>query len=399
MASSWSCLHFLDLARLEQGGVVKAVLDLCGLLAEHGHDVTLATCDAADVPAGWKTGGNRTPKVITIEKSGWSNRLGSVVLSRRGLRAFEDAAAAASVVHLHTPWLLANYQVAPRLRRAGKPYVVSPHGMLDDWSVRQRYAKKLVFLHAAGRRLFRHAAVVHCTAEGEREQAARWAPLGDRGVVQCLPLDSESSVPPPGPGPALKAFPQIDPERPKVLFLSRLHPKKGVEFLIDACALLRDEGAPVQLLIAGPGESAYVQELQQRAVDRGIADLAHFLGMVRGLEKLSLIELADAFALPTYQENFGLAITEVMAAGTPVVTTRGVDIWREIEQGGAAIADQSARSFADHLKPFITSDEEARSRGEQGRRFVEQWLDPTSVAAGYASLYRVAIERGVSRRA
>lgn len=393
MASSqWSCLHFLDLARLEQGGVVKAVLDLCGLLAEHGHDITLATCDAADVPQAWRAGGEGAPRVATIESSGWSRRLGSVVLSRRGLKQFEGLAATASVVHLHTPWLLANYQLAGRLRRSGTPYVVSPHGMLDDWSMRQSLAKKYLFLQAAGRRLFRNAAAVHCTAEGEQEQAAGWAPIGDRGVVQCLALDADSSAPPPGPEPAMAAFPGVAADVPKVLFLSRLHPKKGVEYLIDACALLHDKGAAHQLLIAGPGEPAYVEQLEQRVAKRGLTDSTRFLGMVRGVEKQSLMELADVFALPTYQENFGLAITEVMACGTPVVTTRGVDIWREVERGGAMIADQTGRSFADCIGALIADPDAARRRGEQGRQFVTEWLDPSQVAAGYERLYRQAID-------
>ena len=125
---------------------------------------------------------------------------------------------------------------------------------------------------------------------------------------------------------------------------------------------------------------------------------SQFLGMVRGVEKLSLYQLADVFVLPTYQENFGLVLPEAMAAGTPVVTTRGTDIWRELEQAGAKIVSNSPTSIADAIEEFL-SDEPQRERvGQQGREYVRHWLNHDHVTEGYEKMYRDTIERGASLR-
>ncbi|QEG34696.1 glycosyltransferase [Bythopirellula goksoeyrii] len=390
MTSPLSCIHFVSEIRLELGGVVQAVVDLCQAISARGHKVTLVTFDATDVPAHWTEASGNWPQVVEIKSASYSKRF----VSREGLQDFRDMLDGVDLAHLHTPWEPSNLQIMRVLRKQGIPYIVTVHGMLDEWSMQRKSLKKQAYLSLCGRKLFENATTVHLTAESESEQASRWVPIGDREAVQCYALDLTSYDPLPGPDPAYKAYPAICPERKKILFLSRIHPKKGVEFLLQAGALLRDEGLPVQLLIAGPGEESYINQLKALARNLGIEEQTEFLGMVRGIEKRSLFQLSDVFVLPTYQENFGLVIAEAMACGTPVVTTRGTDIWREIERGGARIAEINGESLADEIRVFVTDKQLRDEIGQKGLHFVRNWLDRDNVVQGYERIYRDTVEKG-----
>ncbi len=392
MSESFSCIHFVGEVRYELGGVVQAVVDLCQAISVRGHRVTLVTCDATDVPEAWKNNSDQGPRVVEIRRSALSQRL----ISKHGLQVFGELLSEGDLVHLHTPWELGNLQIMPMLRACKIPYIVTVHGMLDDWSMQQKSLKKRIFLKLFGRKLFKHATTVHLTAKGECDQAKRWVPIEDRWAVQCYALDLTSYDPLPGPDPALKAFPRIRPEKKKILFLSRIHPKKGIDLLLRAGAILRDQGVPIQLLIAGPGDKSYIDRLKRLTSGLAMDDHTEFLGMVHGVEKRSLFQLSEVFVLPTYQENFGLVIAEAMACGTPVVTTRGTDIWREIMEGGARIADMSPESLATELQELLRDEQARIAVGQQGLRFVRQWLDRSNVTSGYEKLYRDTIVRGAA---
>ncbi|MEM8865921.1 MAG: glycosyltransferase, partial [Planctomycetota bacterium] len=185
------CLHYVDAVVEEAGGVVRAVLDLTSALAEQsleahgiegrGIEVTLLTGDAQDVPKSWLAGEPGMPRVEVISRSltPWLS------LGAADREAVTAAVAEADLVHLHTPWDPCNVAIAAEARRTGTPYVVSVHGMLDDWSMTQRGLKKRVYLSVAGRRMLDGAARIHFTAEGERQQAMKLAP---RGSAVVLPL-------------------------------------------------------------------------------------------------------------------------------------------------------------------------------------------------------------------
>ena len=388
--SHFSCVHFVPEIRLELGGVVQAVVDLCQAIAARGHQVTLVTCDASDTPAHWREGPGDWPTIVELPTS----RLTQKLISQRGLQRFRELVQQVDVAHLHIPWRLTNVQLSRVLRDVGIPYVFTIHGMLDDWSMRQRTWKKRAYLTLVGRTVFRNATAIHCTAKGERDQARQWIPIGDRAVVQCYALDLTAYDPLPGPEPALRSFPEIRPEKKKILYLSRLHPKKGVEVLLGAAALLRKQRSDIQLLIAGPGEENYVAQLKAMAAQLGVSDIAHFLGMVKGVEKRSLYQLSDVFVLPTHQENFGLVLAEALVCGTPVVTTRGTDIWQELQEAGARIVDLTPEAIAEGIAETMGEDDGGVQLGARGQEYVRRWLERSHVLEGYERLYRETIEKG-----
>lgn len=374
-------VHYIAEVVSEHGGVVKAVLDLCGALSERGHDVTLLTQNPQDVPSDW----GQAPKTPRVRRTQFSrNPLGQTTFGD-----LAEVVDGTQVVHLHTPWELTNLPIARGLRRRRIPYIVSIHGMLDDWSMAQRGLKKRIFLAATGRKFLEGASRIHCTAEGERQQAQKWIPKANIAVLPLL-VDLSEFDTLPGPGPALAAFPQLATAAPKILFLSRLHPKKGVEILLRAAAEVVRSGMDLELFIAGPGDEDYIARLKRLASELDLGAKTHFLGMVRGVEKTSLYQATELFILPTHQENFGLVLVEALACGTPVITTRGVDIWPELEQAGSLIVSPEPTTLATAIRERISNLAKLPELGANGRAFVRDWLAEEKVIAAYEAMYAEA---------
>ena len=378
-------LHSIAQIDFRSGGPVRAVLDLSECLARRGHRIDVMAKYGPDTPESWKNPDSPT-RVIAL---GTPERF-RAWYAGSSLERIRAAVAEADVVHLHGIWTPQNTQFARIARELGKPYVVSCRGMLDDWCMDQRRPKKLVYLKfMGGSKMLNNAALVHCTAEGELRQSAKWFP-GSTGriIPNLLSLDPYRDLP--GDGPARAKFPQLDGPEPTLLFLSRLHYKKGVEHLIDAARILRDNGTPHRVLIAGKGDDDYEARLRAQVDRLGLGDLVSFLGMVIGDEKVSLYGAADLFVLPTSQENFGFVFFEALAAGCPVLTTRGVDTWPELQEAGSLIIEQDAQRIAEAVVT-VTADRAARDRlGERGRAWVFEHMDPERIADSFERFYEEA---------
>jgi len=260
--------------------------------------------------------------------------------------------------------------------------------MLDDWCMAQRGLKKRFYLATSGKSMVRDAAIVLTTAEEELRQAMRWLPH-DHAVAIPLIVDLVPYEVVPSPELAIESFGQSD--LPTVLFLSRVHPKKSIETLISAISILKEQGMPVRLFIAGTGDEKYQRTLEQQVTSLDLSSQVQFLGMVVGDLKLSLYALADLFALPTQQENFGLVYPEAMLCETPVITTKGTDIWRELESGGGAkIVERTPEAFASALSQWISDDTTREAAGKAARKHMLNWLNTDSVSKQYEAMYENA---------
>jgi glycosyltransferase involved in cell wall biosynthesis len=383
--------HYLQAIRLEDGGVVRAVLDMCTYQARAGHEVVLLTCDPKDVP--WKAGQERTPRVVTVARPSllaWRDRAFAA--------AVDPHVKAAEVLHLHVVWDPSQIALARAARRHGVPYVQSPHGMLADWSVAQKKLKKDVFYRLLLRKLLDGASFVVTTAQGELDQTQRRHPRTP-GVVIPLVFDLDPYRTLSGPGPARSGLALPPPEKPSLLYLSRLHYKKRPDLLIKAARPLRDMGLEFSVVMAGPCDPAYEAELRETARALKVDDVTTFLGMVPAALKPSLFEACDLFVLPTSMENFGFVYFESLACQTPLVTTKGTDTWRElIASGGARIVEMIRPPGDDvsELAATIASLLEDRSKlkpmGVAGRRWVLEHLEPAHVVKQYVDMYQRAID-------
>ena len=394
-------LHFLIGVQLKDGGVARAVLDNCRVLAEQGHHVVLATKDDTDVPGDWPRAAGfddaqGRPVVVRLRERGPATAVGRIrtQLGHGDLATMESLIRDADVLHVHGPWEPDNTRLARMARSARTPYVLTPHGMLDDWSMGQRSLKKRIAMKAYASQTLREASIVQCTASAEVDQARKW--IGhDRIRIIPYIMDLSPYTALPSRDDARRMIDEPDDGVPLILFLSRIHYKKQPEVLIRALHLLAQQGVACRVNFAGTGDERYVQELKQAVQALGLSDRVRWMGMVTGDKKIATYRAAAVFALPTSQENFGLVYPEALACGTPVIATKGVDIWPELEKsGGATIADATPSAFADAIGQMITDRARAQAMGEAGRAWVHEALDGNRTAREFERLYEQAIDAG-----
>jgi glycosyltransferase involved in cell wall biosynthesis len=373
---------------------------MCTHQARAGADVTLATCDDTDVPAEWRAGGPGVPKIAKLRPPG---KLKGFEASFR--KQFEPLVKSHDVIHLHVIWEPSQVGLAWAARDAGKPYVQSPHGMLADWSVIQKKAKKDLYWALFAKSNVDHASFIVLTAQGELDQSAKRHPKTP-GIAIPLVFDTDLYRTCPTPGPARQHLKMPPAEIPSILYLSRLHYKKRPDLLIASARALRDLGAPdFRIVIGGPSDADYAQKLRDYAKSIKVDDITTFLGVVPAEHKPSVYNACDLFCLPTSMENFGFVYFEALACATAVVTTKGTDTWREIEQSGAGhivemiqsdvkdgdVGGGNVAQLAGVLHGLLKRRPELKPMGMAGREWVMKNMDPRVVVGKYLDMYQKAI--------
>jgi len=379
-------LHYVESTDSRQGGVPRFVLDASRVMAAEGHASTILTQDATETPEAWLAphDGSSLPAVRCLPRPALLGKL----FGPAQMREIRKHLKKADVLHTHCVWNPATLQIAAAARQMGVPYVASLHGMLDDWCMAQRSAKKRAYMSLGGRHFLEKAARVHCTARAELDQSKKWFPQGSEAIIPYL-MDLEPYRQLPGRELAARRFSFLESGgEPTVLFLSRLHYKKGIELLLQAAARLKGQRIRGQVALAGTGEPEYVESLKKLAASLGIERNVHFLGQVVGQEKISLYQNADLFVLPTSQENFGLVLIEALACGTPLITTKGVDIWQDVQASGAAeIVDQAPDQLADSIASLLSDESRRREMGAKARPWVFETYGERNLIGRYEGFY------------
>ena len=282
------------------------------------------------------------------------------------------------------------------LRGTGIPYFVYPHGMLDPWFKRTyplKHLKKWAYWPWADYRVLRDASAVLFTTEQERLLARQtfWLYQANEVVVgygtSAPPADVEQQR-----AAFLDRFPHLRGKR-MLLFLSRIHPKKGVDLLIEAFAAVASSDPALQLVIAGPDQVGLQAALQQRAAELGISDRITWTGMLSGELKWGAFRCAELFCLPSHQENFGIVVAEALACGLPVAIAEPVNIAADVAAAGAGIvhADTAAGTTA-ALRKVLAMTPAARSEmGERGMQLFAERFDFASVAKNLMPVFEAAV--------
>jgi glycosyltransferase involved in cell wall biosynthesis len=262
-------------------------------------------------------------------------------------RWLEERHTAYDAVIVHGLWQYNSFAVWRALRGTATPYFVFSHGMLDPWFNRTyplKHFKKLLYWPWAEYRVLRDAAAVLFTSEEERRLAREsFAPYGCHEVVVNYGTAAPNADLMVARHDFLKTFPQLREKR-LLLFLGRLHEKKGCELLLEALAAIRNSGSDAQslhLVMAGPcADDAFLRYLKDLAAKLPVT----FSGMLSGQLKWGAFSAAEVFVLPSHQENFGIAVVEALACGTPVLISNKVNIWREVVASGAGFAEEDDRN-------------------------------------------------------
>jgi glycosyltransferase involved in cell wall biosynthesis len=322
------------------GGPLESVRQSSLVLVRRGHHVEVVSLDRPDNPWSEEFPGVTHALGPGRGKYGYSPRFVPWLKERR---TDYDA------VIVHGVWQYSSFAVWRALRQSTTPYFVFPHGMLDPWFNRTyplKHVKKLLYWPWAEYRVLRDAAAVLFTTEKERVLARESFRLYRcREVVVNFGTAAPDVNWPEVREIFYQAYPSLR-EVPFLLFLGRLHEKKGCEELIRAfAAFLRSSAtnSRLQLVLAGPcADSSYLQHLQHLTKElfaSAESGPVIFTGLLTGNPKWGAFAAAEAFILPSHQENFGIAIVEALASGIPVLISDQVNIWHEIVTDGCGYAE------------------------------------------------------------
>jgi glycosyltransferase involved in cell wall biosynthesis len=292
------------------------------------------------------------------------------------------------VVHIHAIFNHACVSAARICRKYDVPYVVRPLGTLDPWSMKQKSVRKALFWRLRGKRMMANASAVHYTARAEQEATERSLGLNHGTVV---PLGVEASQ----PAGQTKAGANGIEAHPYVLVLSRLHPKKGLDVLIDAFVSLgrQPEFQDWRLVLSGDGPQDYVRSLKRQVCEHQAEDLVLFTGWLEGEQRQATLSNAALLALPSYQENFGMCVMEAMSCGVPVIVSPQVNLAEDVQAAGAGwIVPVERTAIQSILEEALESEAERRMRGTAGRTLSERFAWP-NVAGQLVSLYSTVINQ------
>lgn len=292
------------------------------------------------------------------------------------------------VFHTNSCWEPLSSYCLLWARDAGCPTVYTLHGMMEPVIMRRHYysRKRPALLLYQGRSL-RAADCVVATAQRERDN---FLALGYNSKVTIIPNAMRTT------DIVMKAT--WKPTR-SMLFLSRIHPLKGVDVLLEAIASVRTMIPGYLLTIAGSGEITYMNSLKEKARRLGVADMVRFVGVVTGDAKWELYRTADFFILPTYTENFAMVVTEAMASGTPVITTREAP-WSVLETDGCGRwVSLDVKALADAILSMAAKSEaELEAMGLAARMVVERDYSTAHMADMMVSLYNTLITKDTDGR-
>jgi glycosyltransferase involved in cell wall biosynthesis len=269
------------------------------------------------------------------------------------------------------------------------PYTVRTMGQLTPWALAQGRLKKQLYSFLIERRNLNGAAAVHCTATAEAVDVQNF---GVKSPTITLPL----GVNPPewidDAAEKLRQQYSIAAEIPILLFLSRIHYKKRPDVLLQSVAQILSQQQDCHLLLAGTGETDYLQELQQLAAQLGIGDRVSFIGFVSGYDKNLLLQGADIFVLPSYSENFGIAVAEALATGLPVVVTPGVQIAPEIAAARAGLVlEADVAELAAALLQLLQHPSLRQDLGANGKLLASTRYTWMAIAKDLKSVYETII--------
>jgi glycosyltransferase involved in cell wall biosynthesis len=282
------------------------------------------------------------------------------------------------LVHTHMMWAFPGIAVARVASLLRVPYVITPHGSLDPWSLEQRKWLKRAFFVAAENRTLRHAALVHFTAEAERAAIpARFRSLPS-AIVPNVVDAAEFEV----------ADPAVRRASFEVLILGRIHVMKGFDILVPALREVLATEPRARLVIAGPDEGSYRAQVERMIAEAGVGAAVRFTGHVDADERARRFASAAVLVQPSFRENFGMAVAEGMAAGLPVIVSNRVNICNEVTAAGAGlVVPRDPSALARAILTLLADPDLRLQMGQRGRELVAQRYAPDAVGAAMRRVY------------
>ncbi len=361
------------------------VLGLSAALAAAGVDVTILTTNS--------NGDNgqqplNVPLNIPVEQDGYQIRYFSCSPFRRYkfslplLQWLAKHADEFDIAHIHALFSPVSTAAAWVARSQNLPYILRPLGTLDPADLKKKRLLKKFYGWLLERPNLAGAAGIHFTSTLEAEVSERFGvvtkdliiPLG----VKFLKTD-------------ISPVSAVQSSVTKILFMSRIDPKKGLNLLLPALEKLVAEGVNFNFILAGsnPQDPGYEAQISQWIKSSNLSDRTTITGFVSGKEKADLLQNADLFVLPSYYENFGIAVAEAMAAGIPVVISQGVYIWEEVEKASAGwVTNLEINALSETLRLALQDASERQRRGKNGQQYAQKSYSWQAIAQQTIQVYR-----------
>lgn len=364
-------LTFLTSISLKTGGPSRSVPMLVKGLAENGVDITLMTVRADDMNTHALEG--TTAKLHVLDKFD-AAEVETFIKAER----FD-------IIQIQSMWDPRYHKVVKIAQKHNIPYIITPRGMLEPWSLSQKKWKKRLAMLLYQKADLMKASCIFTTAEMEAKH------VHDLGIhVPCSVIPN---------GIETEGYPcrtSIDVVKKQVLFLSRIHVKKGIELLVEAWKRLHPEYKDWKLVIVGNGEADYIASLKTLVEKAGLADSVSIKDPVFGSAKLKLYQSSFLFVLPSYSENFGMVIAEAMSCGVPALTTTNCpwEILNETKTGWCI--DLSVENLEKTLREaFAMEPEMLYEMGQRASKVVFENFNYRNVAARTKVLYEWLLKGGI----
>lgn len=356
-------LHVISSVNPAGGGPIEGVRQLGSTLERKGHIVEIASLDSPSAPYLKQSLLRVYPLGPSYLGYGYSSKF--VPWLRSNSNRYD-------VVIVNGIWQYHSLGTWQALHRSQTPYVLFTHGMLDPWFKKEyplKHAKKWMYWPWAEYRVLRDARAVLFTCEEERRLARESFSLYRcNEVVVSYGTAKRESDPDVETREFLSHHPELRGKR-LALFMGRIHPKKGCDLLVEAFAKVLGDQPDWHLVIAGPDQVGLRESLHRRLTELGVAPRVTWTGMLMGEMKWGALRSAEVFVLPSHQENFGIAVAEALAVGTPALISNKVNIWREVEldRAGIVSADTQEGTFT-LLRSYVEMTNTEKSAMRQAAR-------------------------------
>ena len=342
-------LHIVPTIARKSGGPARSTQGLVAALRENGIEAWLLSMTPGEIP--WLAEFDAATFLCADSRGyfAWKRVVRDAIERIRP-----------DILHLHQIWTLDLHAASVVARESGLPYIIAPRGSLEPWALKQKAFKKRMAMAIYQRHDLDCAVALHATSNAEAEQ---FKSLGLKASIFL----SVNAVNVPD---HLPVWSQHTDGKHRVLFLSRIHHKKGLLKLVQAWGRIRPVGWKVE--VVGFDTDGYLERCLSEADRLGIREDFICTGPLQDEAKWAAYRRADLFVLPTYSENFGIVVAEALYAGIPVITTKGTP-WREINGTCGWWIDIGVEPLADALQQAIKlSDDERRLMGVEGRKIIEK---------------------------
>lgn len=383
-------LQIVPSIALIYGGPSQMVSGLSAALAKLGENVTIITTNSngdtgqepLDVPLGIPLPQDGY-KIIYFPCAPWRRYKFSLDL----LTWLNHHAADYDIAHIHALFSPVSTAAATIARQQKLPYILRPLGTLDPADLQKKRLLKKIYGLLLEKPNLAAAAGVHFTSEQEQKVSERYG-IPTQDFV--IPLGVELPTYLPERGVTRQSL-GINSDLPLILFMSRIDPKKGLDLLIPALENILAQGIKFHFVLAGsnPQDLGYEEEIKQRIKASDLGRYTSITGFVSGDLKYGLLQDADLFVLPSYYENFGIAVAEAMAMGTPVLISERVDIHDGVESYSAGwITSCGVEQVTAKLQAALESETERKTRGERGKKLVLEQYSWGAIARQMLEVYQ-----------